>query len=208
MKRMYKLLPVAIMVGLLATFTSCDSNPWYGDYDYYDYYGSWYDSYDWYNRPFNYGNDALNEEAQMLRGIWGGTLVAQYTENGQRVTQNLDVEFIFDQYNSKSLNGRGREYDYYSEGTDVLSFSWYIDPRTGDIYLEYDPNQYGKKRVMRLDAHSVSNGFYLDSSKFNGVMIGQNTDEVDEFNLERKTLAKAMTRGTKINSVPINSHAK
>lgn len=208
MKTMYKLLSLAMVAGMLAAFTSCDNRSWYGDYDYYDYYGTWYDDYDWYNRPFNYGTDALNEQAQTLRGIWKGTLVAQYTENGQPVTQNLDVEFIFDQYNAKSLNGRGREYDYYSNGTDVLSFSWYIDPRTADIYLEYDPNKYGKKRIMKLDARSTTAGFYLDNSKFNGVMIGQNNDEVDEFNLERTTLAKAMTRGANINSVPINSHAK
>ena len=61
---------------------------------------------------------------------------------------------------------------------------------------------------MKLDARSTTAGFYLDNSKFNGVMIGQNNDEVDEFNLERTTLAKAMTRGANINSVPINSHAK
>src|SRR3712207_9221452 len=98
MKTMYKLLPVTLMVGLMMSFTSCDSDPWYDDYDYYDYAGNWYGDYDWYNEPFTYGTNELNQAALTLRGIWQGTLDVRYLDsNGQWVEQALDAEFRFDQ---------------------------------------------------------------------------------------------------------------
>lgn len=176
------------------TLTSCEHEYWYDEWDYSNYYQDWYDDYDWYSDPYNYGNDALYAEAQMLRGMWYGRLLATYTDNyGKRVTADLDVEFHFDQYNANSLNGRGVEYDFYEDGTDELRFSWYIDPRTGDICILYDANQNGFKREMRLYINRNRDGFYLDKDQFYGTMYGINCDEVDEFDLRRTTYAKPNT---------------
>ena len=69
------------------------------------------------------------------------------------------ADFEFDQYDSNSLNGRGRETDYApalddygnyiydNDGNMVydsqeLRFAWYIDPKTGDISIKYDNSGY------------------------------------------------------------------
>jgi len=172
-------------------FTSCDDRPW--DWDYYDYYEDWYDDYDWYGDAFNYGTDQLNQMAQMLRGYWEGTLRNVYTnDDGQREYADMNVLFQFDQYNSGSLNGRGSEIDYVGDESQELRFTWYIDPRTGDINIKYDNSGY----TFVLDAHANSDdsGFSLTSDAFSGVMEGVNNDELVYFDCTRTTLAKPNTQ--------------
>lgn len=188
MKHMKLLTIVAAFAAMSLTLASCDDDrPW--DWDYYDYYEGWYDDYDWYGDAFNYGTDELNYMAQMLRGYWQGSLRNYYTDNsGQRVYADMDVVFEFDQYNSGSLNGRGRETDYVGNESQELRFSWYIDPRTGDINIQYDNSGY--TFVLDASANSADSGFYLSSDAFSGVMEGTNNDELVYFDCERTTLSK------------------
>lgn len=194
------------MVAVLAmalTFTSCDDDPWHDDWDYRDYNQGWYDDYDWYGDAFNYGTNTLNQEAQALRGYWTGQIENAYYDNKNQLQRvQMNAEFEFDQYDSNSLNGRGRETDYApmvdddgnyvydSDGQLVydsqeLRFSWYIDPRTGDINIKYDGSGYEYKTEW-------DGGFSLNtqSKRFYGVFTGTNNNEQISFNLSRTTLAK------------------
>ena len=74
------------------------------------------------------------------------------------------------------------------EETQTLTFSWYVDDPTGDIYIRYD----GTGKTFVLDASSTQNGFYLDSDYFNGCMIGVGTsnDDIIDFDFTRYTYAR------------------
>lgn len=182
-----KLLWTAIVFGVLPfSFTSCD-DPW--DWDYYDYYGDWYYDYNWYDDAFDYGTDELRLVANTLRGHWEGTMRNEYTDNtGHRVYVDMYVYFEFDQYNSRSLNGRGREIDTVGDESQELRFSWYIDPRSGDIHIRYDDSGY--TFVLDSRGSSQTSGFSLTDDYFNGVMEGVNNDELIFFDCVRTTLAK------------------
>lgn len=189
-----KSLSIALLLAAsLTALTSCDDHPW----DYRDYYGDWYDDYNWYDDSFNYGNSTLNAEAAALRGYWEGQIENRYYENGQLKAVAMKATFEFDQYNTNSLNGRGRETDYltYTDDdgverteTNELRFAWYIDPRTGDICLKYDGSG------MTYSA-AWEGGFSLDTqtNRFYGVFEGQNNQEQIVFDLTRTTLAKPNT---------------
>ena len=157
-----KLLWTAIVFGVLPfSFTSCD-DPW--DWDYYDYYGDWYYDYNWYDDAF----DELRLVANTLRGHWEGTMRNEYTDNtGHRVYVDMYVYFEFDQYNSRSLNGRGREIDTVGDESQELRFSWYIDPRSGDIHIRYDDSGY--TFVLDSRGNSQTSGFSLTDDYFHGV---------------------------------------
>lgn len=202
MKRNNKFYTLLAAVAMVFTFTSCDDDPWH-DWDYYDYSEGWYDDYRWYDDAFNYGTDYLNREASALRGYWKGrTELHYYDNNGQRQVAQMESEFEFDQYNQNSLNGRGREVDYAprvdNNGNYVydntgalvydsqeLRFSWYIDPRTGDINIKYD-------KSGTVYTAAFQNGFSLDTKtgQFYGTFRCQKYDEELRFDLTRTTLAK------------------
>jgi len=174
---------LAAVMALSFTMTSCDDDPW----DYYDYYEGWYDDYDWYDDSFDYGTAQLNAMAQTLRGHWEGTMRNEYTNDmGEREYVDMYVYFEFDQYNNKSLNGRGREIDYLGNDSQELRFSWYIDPRTGDIRIRYDGSNY--TFVLDYDANTPRSGFSLSDNYFNGVMEGVNNTELIFFDCERTTI--------------------
>lgn len=206
MKRMISFSTLLLIIAMSFALTSCDDDdPW--DYDYSDYYGDWYDDYNWYQTPFDYGTSALNEEAQMLRGHWTGTLTDYYIDDsGNKAQAQMNADVEFDQYDSKSLNGRGVEYDYVNNDSQTLKFSWYIDPRSGDIYIKYDSSS----NVFKLDVQATTDGFYLDQNNFNGTMTRTDNNEVIDFSYTRTTLAKpnisSMTRsaaGTNKSSAPM-----
>ena len=113
----------------------------------------------------------------------------EYTDNtGHRVYVDMYVYFEFDQYNSRSLNGRGREIDTVGDESQELRFSWYIDPRSGDIHIRYDDSGY--TFVLDSRGNSQTSGFSLTDDYFNGVMEGVNNDELIFFDCVRTTLAK------------------
>lgn len=192
MKRIKTYFAAALMAVCAMSLTGCEEDPWIHGWDYRDYNQGWYDDYDWYDEPFDYGTQELTAMAQKLRGHWEGMLRYYYIgESGQYEIADMDVHFEFDQYDAASLNGRGRETDYVGNESQELRFSWYIDPRTGDIYVRYDET--GKTYVLDADANSDFSGFYLDSSEFSGVMEGYNNKEYLVFDCTRTTLAKENT---------------
>ena len=175
--------------------TSCD-DPWYYGYDPCgpygpepygpnEPYGPGYDD-DRYDEPY-YDNDAtMLAEAQCLRGHWAGTIVDEFTnEQGQREQIQYDADIEFDQYNSNSLSGRGREIDVAGNKSQELIFTWFVDAQTGNIHIKYDGGS-----VVIIDAKSKDRGFYLDDNQFYGYMIGQNIDDVIYFDLARYTYAR------------------
>ena len=187
MKRINSFATILLIAAMPILFTSCDDDDW----DYYDYYGDWYNNYNWYTDSFDFGTSTLNAEAQCLRGHWTGTLINEYTaDDGSREQAKMNADIEFDQYDSNSLNGRGREIDYVGNESQELRFAWYIDPRNGDIYIKYDKSGY----EFRMDYNSKEEGFYLDDNQFNGIANGQNNNEALAFDLTRTTLAKPSSR--------------
>lgn len=196
MKRFFYSLTLLLLALSPLALTSCDEDPWYGDY-----YGDWYDRYNWYDSPYDKGDNTLVRMSQMLSGVWTGSLTNEYTDNtGQRQSTNMYADFLFTQYSERSCNGRGTETDYApqydsngsplldSKGNQVyktqkLSFKWYIDPRTYNVYIEYDDSNY--RFLLDINGNSEYSGFSLDSYNFSGVMEGVNNDEYVFFDLTR-----------------------
>ena len=198
MKRIYTFLTMVMLALTPAMFTSCDTDDWYDDYD-------------WFNDPYDEGSDDLISMARTLNGTWTGNAKSDYKEGGQWYTAYFDVEFTFTQYTSKSCNGTGYETDYADNGdTNISRFKWYIDPRTGDINIEYINSGY--RYVLDANGNSDTSGFFLgwDSKEkqdlFNGVMEGVNVDEYITFDCERVTSRGTRALGT--DSVQTTSQGK
>lgn len=177
MKTYIVMLAAALMPFAL---TSCDPDD---GWDYYDYYGGWYDSYDWYDDPFDYGTAEMIEMARTVNGEWGG-MITVADNNG---TYSYGADFGFYQYRANSLNGNGVEYRYevLPDGTyDKTSplgkwrFTWYIDPRSRNLYLKYEG---GQTYVIRYADLS------LDAVAFDATMRGVNVNERDDLSLDRYT---------------------
>ena len=185
MKRIYTFLTMFMLALMPAMMTSCDTDDWYDDYD-------------WFNDPYDEGSDDLIYMARTLNGTWTGNAKSDYKEdNGQWYTAYFDVEFTFTQYTYSSCNGIGYETDSDDTGySKVRRFKWYIDPRTGNINIEYISSK--SRYVLDANGNSDTSGFFLgwsDKEKqdlFNGVMEGINIDEYITFDCERVT-----SRGTR-----------
>lgn len=180
MKRIYTFLTMFMLALMPAMMTSCDTDDWYDDYD-------------WFNDPYDEGSDDLIYMARTLNGTWTGDAKSDYiNKNGEWSTDYFYVEFTFTQYTPSSCNGTGYETDSDDTGySKDRRFKWYIDPRTGNINIEYIPS--GSRYVLDANTNSETSGFYLgwsDKEKqdlFNGVMEGINVDEYITFDCERDT---------------------
>ena len=95
----------------------------------------------------------------------------------------------FDQYDATSISGRGVENDVSGTQSQELRFSWYIDSKTGDIYVTYDTSK--KQYVITFGSTNIQS--YLDSKSFHGTMKGVNNDEYLDFDFSRYTYAKGYT---------------
>lgn len=182
------------LAGALLTIamTSCDHEDYYWSNHY------WYDAYDnysWRDRGDDgydgNSSETLIAEAQTLRGHWQGTMVYDYVnEDGFRGKAQFLADMEFDQYDNSNnpLRGRGREIDTAGDQMQTLTFSWYVEDPTGNIYIRYD----NTGKVFVLDASSRTNGFYLDSDYFNGCMIGvgASNDDIIDFDFTRYTYAR------------------
>ena len=189
-------MAVAVIAAMPMLFTSCDDDP--------DY---WYDDWTWGNdynqRPDD--DDVDNQDffvamAQTLNGKWRGDMRAyEVNEQGVAVDSidySTDIEFV--QYNNTAISGTGTQYDYKPQ-TDYLEkqrdFTWYIDPKTGDIYITYKNVHEGGSTtdfVMRI----AYNDLNLNVRTFTGYLWSSDGDEVDDFWFDRYTgNAKAATRG-------------
>lgn len=206
MKKYISMMWVAMGAMALTTFTSCEEDPWGPEHHPHYWYDD-YDNYGWNDHgsdDYDYSGSTYVAEANCLRGHWEGTMYYTYTndETGQRESVQFDADMEFDQYDSSEnpLRGRGREIDTAGDETQTLTFSWYVDEKNGDIYIQYD----GSKKTYVLDAQSSRHGFYLDTDTFNGYMIGTDSDDVIEIDFTRYTYAKpnvlAKTRAAKAGS--------
>ena len=198
MKRIYTFLTMFMLALMPAMMASCDTDDWYDDYD-------------WFNDPYNEGSDDLISMARTLNGTWTGIAKSNFKEDGQWYEANFDVEFTFTQYTSYSCNGTGYETDSDDTGySEVRRFKWYIDPRTGNINIEYISSK--SRYVLDANGNSDTSGFFLgwsDKEKqdlFNGVMEGINVDEYITFDCERVT--SRSTRALGSDSVQTTSQGK
>ncbi|WP_297033928.1 hypothetical protein [Prevotella sp.] len=199
MKRIYTFLTMFMLALMPAMMTSCDTDDWYDDYD-------------WFNDPYNEGSDDLISMARTLNGTWTGDAKSDYiNKNGECSTDYFYVEFTFTQYTSYSCNGTGYETDSDDTGySEVRRFKWYIDPRTGNINIEYISSK--SRYVLDANGNSDTSGFFLgwDSKEkqdlFNGVMEGINVDEYITFDCERVT--SRSTRALGSDSVQTTSQGK
>ena len=199
MKAFKIMMAVAAIAAMPMLFTSCDDDP---DYWYDDWYDGWTWGDDYNNRPDdNVDNqDFFVAMAQTLNGQWRGDLKAyQVDEHGVAVDSiyySTDIEFV--QYNSTAISGTGTQYDYNPQTNEKemqRDFTWYIDPKTGDIYLTYKEVHEGGSTtdyVMRI----AYNDLNLNDRTFTGYLWSSDGDEVDDFWFDRYTgNAKAATRG-------------
>ena len=113
MKRIYTFLTMFMLALMPAMMTSCDTDDWYDDYD-------------WFNDPYNEGSDDLISMARTLNGTWTGDAQSDNKEeDGRWYTDYFYVEFTFTQYTSMSCNGTGYETDSDDEGNSVVRrFKW------------------------------------------------------------------------------------
>jgi len=201
MKTFKIMMAVAAIAAMPMLFTSCDDDP---DYWYDDWYDGWTWGDDYNNRPDdNVDNqDFFVAMAQTLNGQWRGDLKAyQVDEHGVAVDSiyySTDIEFV--QYNSTAISGTGTQYDYNPHTNEKelqRDFTWYIDPKTGDIYITYKKVHEGGSTtdyVMRI----AYNDLNLNDRTFTGYLWSSDGDEVDDFWFNRYNVnnAKAATRGT------------
>lgn len=190
-------MAVAVIAAMPMLFTSCDDDP--------DY---WYDDWTWGN-DYNHrpGDDDVNNQdffvamAQTLNGQWRGSMRAyELNEQGvvvDSIDYSTDIEFV--QYNNTAISGTGTQYDYNPQTNEKelqRDFTWYIDPKTGDIYLTYKTvleNGSTTDYVMRI----AYNDLNLNDRRFTGYLWSSDGDEVDDFWFNRYTgNAKAATRGS------------
>lgn len=194
MKAFKIMMAVAVIATMPMLFTSCDDDPdyWYED----EFRGD-----DYNNQSDDDSQDPLLLMAQTLNGKWRGDMRAyEVNEQGVAVDSidySTDIEFV--QYNNTAISGTGTQYDYKPQ-TDYLEkqrdFTWYIDPKTGDIYITYKNVHEGGSTtdyVMRI----AYNDLNLNDRRFTGYLWSSDGDEVDDFWFDRYTgNAKAATRGS------------
>ncbi len=187
-------MAVAVIAAMPMLFTSCDDDPdyWYED----EFRGD-----DYNNQSDDDSQDPLLLMAQTLNGKWRGDMRAyEVNEQGVAVDSidySTDIEFV--QYNNTAISGTGTQYDYNPQTNEKelqRDFTWYIDPKTGDIYLTYKTvleNGSTTDYVMRVAYDDLN----LNDRTFTGYLWSSAGGEVDDFWFNRYTgNAKAATRGS------------
>ena len=159
-----------LVAAMPLSFTSCDPDVRWDDYDYWD-------------DPYNNGGDYLIGQAQALAGSWTGKIqVEYYDKNGQYQKNLLDTDFFFKQYNDNAINGTGYEVDYSgNKKVYDCDFRWYIDPSTRDIMIKYDDGRYLRSSNFKLD--QIDRFGY--ANRFRGVLNGIDGSEKNTFELYR-----------------------
>lgn len=201
MKTFKIMMAVAVIAAMPMLFISCDNDP---DYWYDDWYDGWTWGDDYNHRPDD--DDVDNQDffvamAQTLCGQWRGDMRAyQVNEQGVAVDSiyySTDIEFV--QYNNTAISGTGTQYDYNPQTNEKKmqrDFTWYIDPKTGDIYITYKEVHEGGSTtdyVMRVAYDDLN----LNDRTFTGYLWSSDGGEVDDFWFNRYNgNAKAATRGT------------
>lgn len=201
MKTYKIMMAVAAIAAMPMLFTSCDDDP---DYWYDDWYDGWTWGDDYNNRP---DDNVDNEDffvamAQTLNGQWRGSMWAYELDEQGVAVDSIDysIDIEFKQYNSSAISGTGTQYDYNPQTGEKefqRDFTWYIDPKTGDIYLTYKEVHEGgttSDYVMRIAYDDLN----LNNRSFTGYLWSSDGKEVDDFWFDRYTgsSAKAATRAT------------
>ena len=198
---------VVLLVAATALLSGCERDTWYDDY----HYRNW----TWGNNnnnsstvPQEDDEDFFVAMAQTLAGQWRGDMRAyQLDDKGTAIDSmdlSTDIEFV--QYNDRSISGTGTQYDFEPR-TDVLrlkrDFTWYIDPKTGSIYLTYKEKQ--DDGTVRDYVMSIAyDDLNLDNRTFTGYLWASDGYEVDDFLFNRyqeTTRAKAASGVTRLKMV-------
>lgn len=195
MKAFKIMMAVAAIAAMPMLFTSCDDDP---DYWYEDEFRR--DDYN--NQSDDDSQDPLLAMAQTLNGQWRGSMRAYGLDEQGVAVDSIDysTDIEFKQYNSSAISGTGMQYDYNPQTGEKKfqrDFTWYIDPKTGDIYLTYKEVHEGgttSDYVMRIAYDDLN----LDKRSFTGYLWSSDGKEVDDFWFDRYTgsSAKAATRAT------------
>lgn len=199
MKKLHTMLATAMVVAMPTLFASCDSDPWYDD--------AWHDTWTWgenYNHRPDNGNvdndDFFVSMAQTLSGRWRGDMMAYKLDSKGNAIDSIyyttDIEFK--QYNSQSISGIGTQYDFNPK-TEQLElqrdFSWYIDPKTGDIYMNYkEKNNDGS--LSDYGMKIAYNDLNLDNRTFTGYLWANDGYEIDDFLFKRYTRSSTASHKT------------
>lgn len=205
MKKNLILMAAAIMIAVPTLFTSCDDDPWYwyGDnepwwYDYDDGNWGWDDNYYGQGGGQDDGS-SVYDEAEILQGEWDGKMV--YTNGDTGEQSNFYANMTFVRNSRDAIKGTGTELDYTLDSNgnvdkmnESLKFDWYIEEKTGDIYIKYLT-----QTTFVMDASAKEHGFWLEENKcFQGYMIGTNNKDMIYIDLKpvKNNEAKKTTRAT------------
>lgn len=206
MKKNLILMAAAIMMAVPTLFTSCDDDPWnwYGNDEpwWYDYDGS---NWGWNDNDYNQGGDnsgsSMIDEAEVLQGEWDGKMTYTNGDTGEQSSFYANMTFV--RNNSNAIKGTGTEIDYTLDSKGnvdkqnaPLKFNWYIEEKTGDIYIKYLTQN---KTTFVMDASAKEHGFWLEENKcFQGYMIGTNNKDMIYIDLSpvKNNEAKKATRAT------------
>lgn len=188
MKRISTKFFAVLLTAVPMIFASCSSDPLY--------YDPWYDDWTWgrdyHHRPDNENvsdEDFLVSMAQTLAGQWRGDMMAYQLDDQGKALDSIyyktDIEFK--QYNNQSISGSGTQYDFHPDTEELevqRDFTWYIDPKTGNIYMTYkEQDDDGNMRdyVMTVDYNDLN----LDNRTFTGYLWAADGYEVDDFWFDR-----------------------
>ena len=141
------------------------------------------------------------DEAEVLQGEWDGKMIYTNGDTGEQSSFHANMTFV--RNNSNAIKGTGTEVDYTldSQGNvdkqnAPLKFNWYIEEKTGDIYIKYLTQN---KITFVMDASAKEHGFWLEENKcFQGYMIGTNNKDMIYIDLSpvKNNEAKKATRAT------------
>jgi hypothetical protein len=197
MKKISTKLFAILLVAVPMLFASCDSDPWY--YDYWDDDWTW--GNDYHHRPDDghvNDEDFLVSMARTLAGQWRGDMMAYEIDNAGNAIDSIyyktDIEFK--QYNSQSISGTGTQYDFHPDTEELeleRDFTWYIDPKSGDIYMTYKEKD--SEGVVRDYVMVVAyDDLNLNHRTFTGYLWATDGHEVDDFWFDRYTGTRASVK--------------
>lgn len=193
-------MAATIMMAVPMLFTSCDDDPWNDNDDpwWYEYNnGNW----GWNDNDYNNGNNngsSVIDEAEVLQGEWDGNMTYTNGDTGEKSSFYANMTFV--RNNSNSIKGTGTEIDYTLDdqgnvsNQSTLKFDWYIEEKTGDIYIKYLTD---KKSTFVMDISAKEHGFILTENEcFKGYMIGTNNKDMIYIDLKpvKNNSAKKDTR--------------
>lgn len=159
-------------------FAGCDNGNYWG---YEPYYPGGTDSGEQTERV-----DTVAEIARLVAGQWRGNIRAYALDSVGNAIDSLDMEtdIEFNLSGKKATSGTGTQYDYYVGSTQeapdmVRDFSWYVEDKTFDIYINY--KEQNGNYVMVIPYNDMN----LSERVFTGYLYAIDGSEVDDFFFNR-----------------------